>query len=131
MSDVVRGLSSVVRCFLGLIDADRLTAGSMVSCPWSVVSWTSSTETAQIVAARSMAKCPPRLEPLQIATLQRIPNLDATLWNTQTEVCGYTSKSKGCSHKLQIAFFHNRSNGFGITQQPKNAEAPFFSPIGA
>ncbi len=44
-----------------------------------------------------------------------IPNLDDYLWNTQTEVCGYTFKNKGCSRKLQLAFFHNRSSGFGIT----------------
>ena len=43
-----------------------------------------------------------------------IPNLDDYLWNTQTEVCGYTSKNKRCSRKLQLVFFHNRSSGFGI-----------------
>jgi len=34
-----------------------------------------------------------------------IPNLDKTLWNTQTEVCGYTSKNS--SRKLPLVFFHN------------------------
>ena len=70
MSELVSGLSSVVRCFLDLIDGDRLAAASVVCRLWSVVSWTSSTQTARIVAARSMAKCPTSLGPLQIATLQ-------------------------------------------------------------
>ncbi len=61
---------SVVRCFLDLIDADRLAAESVVRCPWSVVSWTSLTETTRIVAARSRATCPPSLGPMQIVTLQ-------------------------------------------------------------
>ena len=46
------------------------------------------------------------------------------MWNTQTEVCGYTSKNKGCSRKLQLAFFHNRSSGFGITHPASLRSAP-------
>ena len=48
MNELVRGPSSVVRCFLDLIDSDRLAAASVVRCSWSVVSWTGSTETARI-----------------------------------------------------------------------------------